>query len=186
MDKKAIGRKIRSIRLSHGLNTREFGERVKNSSDSLVCRWEKGLSIPRQDRLKIIAELGNISVNELVTTTDYQSLYEQEKQKSIKNDATIIGQRIKNIRRSKGMTVEQFGQLFGANKSLVYKWENAMSQPNRIRMRQIADFAGITVEELTNSIDYKQLYELECNRAESLQSEIDNLKSQIELLKRGD
>ncbi len=186
MDKKAIGRKIQSIRLNLGMNTREFGEKIFNSSDSLVSRWEKGKSVPRQDRLKLIAELGNISVDELVNTTDFQSLYEQEKDKNIKNDATIIGQRIKNIRRSKGMTMEEFGELFSANKSLIYKWENGKSQPNRLRMKQIVEFAGITVEELTNSIDYKQLYELECNRAESLQSEIDNLKSQIELLKRGD
>ena len=186
MDKKAIGRKIQSIRLNLGMNTREFGEEIFNSSDSLVSRWEKGKSVPRQDRLKRIAELGNITVDELVATLDYQSLYEQEKQKNIKNDARIIGQRIKNIRRSKGLSMREFGEYFGAQSGVVSNWENAKQTPNRKRLKQIAEFAGITVEELTDSIDYKQLYELECNRAGSLQNEIDNLKLQIDLLKRGD
>lgn len=97
-----------------------------------------------------------------------------------------IAQRIKNIRRSKGMTLKEFAECFNASESVVSRWENAKTQPNRERMKLIADFAGITVEELTNSIDYKELYELECNRADSLQSEIENLKLQIELLKRGD
>lgn len=75
LNKKGIGSRIKLIRLSFGDNMREFGERISEKlgipkddsiSDSIVSRWEKGVSIPSPDRLKIIARLGNISVEELL------------------------------------------------------------------------------------------------------------------------
>ncbi|WP_232751066.1 helix-turn-helix domain-containing protein [Macrococcoides caseolyticum] len=63
-----LGKRIKNIRLSLGDNMREFGQRFKGfeASDSIVSRWEKGKSVPSPERLKRIAELGNISVNELL------------------------------------------------------------------------------------------------------------------------
>lgn len=34
-----------------------------------------------------------------------------------------VGTKIQMIRLSRGMTMEQFGALFGAAKSIVYRWE---------------------------------------------------------------
>ena len=65
----------------------------------------------------------------------------------------IIGERIKNIRLSKGMTLEEFGKLFSAGKSNVSKWEKGQTLPNADRLKSIAGFANITIEELTSNID---------------------------------
>lgn len=65
----------------------------------------------------------------------------------------IIGDRIKNIRLSRGMTLEEFGALFSAGKGLVSKWERGMSLPNPKRLKDIAEFANITIDELTSPID---------------------------------
>lgn len=68
IDKQAIGKRIRSIRLGEGKNTREFGEMfTPHASDSIVSRWESGKSIPNNERLKKIAELGNMSVDDLLS-----------------------------------------------------------------------------------------------------------------------
>ena len=56
-----------------------------------------------------------------------------------------VGMKIKMIRSSKGMTIEEFGKLFGAAKSIVYRWEKGQSLPRPNRLKEIADFAGITV-----------------------------------------
>lgn len=73
MDNKIdVGIRIKNIRLSKGLNLREFGEEIakitkeNNISDSIVSRWEKGISIPNPNRIKAIAEYGNTSVKELL------------------------------------------------------------------------------------------------------------------------
>lgn len=56
-----------------------------------------------------------------------------------------IGQRIKAIRLDQGVTLEEFGQLLGAGKSNVSKWENGRNLPNPRRLKLIADMAGVSV-----------------------------------------
>lgn len=184
MDKKAVGRKIKSIRMSKGMTMEQFGE-IFNAKSGVVSNWENGKQLPNKDRLKRIAELGNIAVEELISIIDYKSLYEQEVEKNLKNDNLMVAQRIKSIRRSNRLTMEQFGELFGANKSVVQRWESAHSMPSNKRLKQIAEYAGVTVDFLTNVRDYRQLYLLEQHRCESLQCEIDNLKEQIYLYENG-
>lgn len=68
-NKEAVGSRIRSIRKSLGLTMEEFGKKIDKkqpASDSIVSRWERGVSLPSNDRLPKIAELGKISVNELL------------------------------------------------------------------------------------------------------------------------
>lgn len=60
----------------------------------------------------------------------------------------LVGQRIKNIRQEKGMTLEEFGKIFGASKSNVRSWEIGTNLPNPERLKTIAKIADISVEEL--------------------------------------
>lgn len=60
----------------------------------------------------------------------------------------IVATNIQQIRKSKGLTMEQFGKNFGAHKSLVSKWEKAMSSPSRDRLKEIAEFGGMTLPEI--------------------------------------
>ena len=59
-----------------------------------------------------------------------------------------VGQRIKNIRLSKGMTLEEFGKIFNATKGNVLKWEKGQSLPNPERLKTIAKIADISVNTL--------------------------------------
>lgn len=69
-EKKAIGIRIRNIRINLKKNMEQFGELFnedKPIAQSIVSRWERGISIPSSGRLNQIAELGNVSVNYLLT-----------------------------------------------------------------------------------------------------------------------
>ncbi|CZQ88575.1 Hypothetical protein TFLO_1025 [Trichococcus flocculiformis] len=66
INKLALGNRIKSIRLEKSMNLKEFGYYIDNTSDSIVSRWEKGKSVPNAKRLKLIANAGGISVNELL------------------------------------------------------------------------------------------------------------------------
>lgn len=61
-----------------------------------------------------------------------------------------IGRRIKRIRLSKGMTLEEFAELFdpAPGTSVISKWERGMSKPNPKRIKRMADIGNLTVEEL--------------------------------------
>lgn len=68
--------------------------------------------------------------------------------KLTKEEKILIGQRIKQIRREKGMTMEEFGNLLSTSKSIVYRWEIGTNLPNPERLKLIAKIADISVEEL--------------------------------------
>lgn len=59
-----------------------------------------------------------------------------------------VGERIRKIRFSKCLTLEQFGNLFHAVKSNVQSWENGSCLPNKKRQLAIAKLGKISVNEL--------------------------------------
>lgn len=66
-DSKRLGEKIRQIRLRNGLTMEEFGEQFNPvASKGIVSNWENGYNNPHPKRLKRIAELGGITVEELL------------------------------------------------------------------------------------------------------------------------
>jgi len=66
IDKKALGQRIKSIRQDKGLTMEEFGKFFDNASKGVISNWEKGSNIPNNTRLKMIAQFGGISVDELL------------------------------------------------------------------------------------------------------------------------
>lgn len=73
IDKKAVGARIRLIRLELGLTLEQFGEKIDNALKSNVSKWERGESLPNGTRIRKIAKLGNVSTYYLLTgeTIDY-------------------------------------------------------------------------------------------------------------------
>ena len=72
-----------------------------------------------------------------------------------------VGARIRGIRLARGMTLEEFGNLFSASKSIASRWEKGKSIPNNIRIKAIADMANISVQELLYGIKEKVMYGIE-------------------------
>lgn len=60
----------------------------------------------------------------------------------------LLGNKIKEIRINEGLTLEQFGNILGTSKSVVFKWERGVTKPNKARLKHIADLDGISVTEL--------------------------------------
>lgn len=68
MDKIAVGKKIRSIRKELGQSMAKFGETIDKQrpvKSGVVSNWENGKQLPNNERSKKIAELGNMTINEL-------------------------------------------------------------------------------------------------------------------------
>ena len=143
---KVVGEKIRSIRLEYGDNKREFGERFNpKASGSNVSKWEKGKNIPNNKRLKEIAELGNITVDELLRT-------------NVKSAGAkkALGERIKSIRFSRNETLEGFSNeinrvsngVVKCGKSNVSRWERGENEPNYYTLLAISKIGNTTVDKL--------------------------------------
>lgn len=77
-------------------------------------------------------------------------------------DKKAVGRRIKQTRINKGYTLEAFGKLdnLNASKSIVLRWENGTSLPNRSRLEIIAKLGDMTVNELLYGDTKKDTEEL--------------------------
>lgn len=65
VDKKKVGQKIKSLRLNKGMTQEEFGK-LFGATRGNVATWERGVSLPNNERLKLIADLSSMTVNELL------------------------------------------------------------------------------------------------------------------------
>ncbi|GGA98749.1 XRE family transcriptional regulator [Macrococcus hajekii] len=70
VDKKNLGNTIKNIRLKLGMTMEEFGKKINFANKSVVSKWEQGTSIPSAERLKIIADLSGLTVEELLYGED--------------------------------------------------------------------------------------------------------------------
>lgn len=69
-----------------------------------------------------------------------------------KIDKKAVGARIRAIRLDRGMTLREFGQLFGASKGSAQGWEVGRNTPNPERIKKIAEFANISVQDLLHGV----------------------------------
>ncbi|TYV82340.1 helix-turn-helix transcriptional regulator [Listeria monocytogenes] len=61
-----VGKMIRQIRTDLGCSMAQFGELISDSPKTTVNNWERGINLPKDDKLKKIALLGKISIEELL------------------------------------------------------------------------------------------------------------------------
>jgi len=67
IDPVVVGERIKRIRESMQLSMEEFASRIdSNAKSGTVNNWESGKNLPNKKRLNRIAELGGITVNELL------------------------------------------------------------------------------------------------------------------------
>lgn len=138
IDKKKVGERIHKIRInltSKKMSLESFGKLLNPPSDkSSVRKWEQGMNLPNNERLKQIAELGNVS-------TDYLLFGKQ---------INGYGQIIKDIRIDLGLSKKDFGALFNTevSESDVENWEDENVIPSLTELETIAEHGEISPMEI--------------------------------------
>ena len=59
-----------------------------------------------------------------------------------------FGKKIADLRKSSGLSQEQFGEIFGVSRQSVSKWESDTALPELSTIIKIADFFNISIDEL--------------------------------------
>lgn len=81
INKKAVGARIKQIRMNKGYTLEQFGKDPDiNAERSNVSKWERGATLPNKARLEVIAKKGNMTVNELLygnIEKDVEELYQR-------------------------------------------------------------------------------------------------------------
>lgn len=69
-----VGHRIKKIRIKKGLSQKEFAKKT-NSTIPAISNWENGRNLPNKERLKAIAELGEMSVSELLYGNEFDYVW---------------------------------------------------------------------------------------------------------------
>ena len=147
IDKKAVGERIRFIRLNRGYTIQGFWD-LFGASRGNVQVWESGACLPNKRRLQKIAQMANISVTELLYGNQNNRDQEVTGVLQKKPNKKEVGKRIFSIRKNMNLTLEQFGLILQVGKSNVSVWELGKSLPRREKSIEIAKLGKISVEEL--------------------------------------
>jgi transcriptional regulator with XRE-family HTH domain len=68
-----------------------------------------------------------------------------------------IGERIRETRTKRGLSQNDLAEAIGVTRPVVTKIENGAKATNSVEIRKIADYLGVSVEELTASIQDESL-----------------------------
>jgi DNA-binding helix-turn-helix protein len=71
VNKKAVGSRIKQIRMNKGYTLEAFGK-LFNASKGNVQQWENGVSLPNKERLASISKIADMTVNELLYGSTYE------------------------------------------------------------------------------------------------------------------
>lgn len=74
-----------------------------------------------------------------------------------------IGDRIQNLRKSKGLSQEELADQIGVSRQAVSKWESEQSAPDIEKIIRMSDFFQVTTDYLIKGIESNALEE-KCNR----------------------
>ena len=95
INKKAVGQRIREIRIRQGLTLKEFGE-VFGATKSNSQKWEKGLSLPNKARMVKMCKIANITLNELLYGFNF-NLYDEVKKLSNKEKLLLAKRLLEDV-----------------------------------------------------------------------------------------
>lgn len=72
-----------------------------------------------------------------------------------------LGENIKKYRHRKEMTQSQLASVFDVSEQAVSRWENGNTYPDITLLPALADYFGITIDELMGMENYKDEKEIE-------------------------
>ena len=80
-----------------------------------------------------------------------------------------LADNIRNLRKAKGLTQEQFAEIMGVSLQSISRWETGVSEPNIQIIAEIADYFETSIDYLVGAKTDKESKELK-NLFEDLQN----------------
>ena len=68
-------------------------------------------------------------------------------------DAKAIGERLKNLRKERGMTARDLADEIGVSYTTIYRWENGDRIPDGFNMGKLMNVLGVRLKDIISDID---------------------------------
>jgi transcriptional regulator with XRE-family HTH domain len=75
-----LSQRIKLIRIKNGMTLEEFGKQILNANKSVASKWERGVTVPNNKRLLKIAEVGNVTIDYLLSGNSVDNLQPEVRQ----------------------------------------------------------------------------------------------------------
>ena len=88
--------------------------------------------------------------------------------------AYIISRRMRELRIKKGLTQSHIAEELNVSRSTVASWENGVSEPNGVELRELCEFFTVSADYLLGRVDectmvnIPKVYKVDLNRLNAL------------------
>ena len=150
---KNFGDRLHALRKEQKLILEKFAEPLGVTKQA-VGRWEKGERQPSLALLSKIAESYEISTDYLLGLSDRREQSQQGEGQEY--SPKLLSERMKFLRKQKGLTLEQFGVEIGVTKQTTSRWETGLRQPSLEMLAKVAEFYGVSADYLLGLSDKRE------------------------------
>ena len=132
---KGLGRNLRYLREQTGMSQTELAVKF-DVSQSTIAAWESGSRYPGLYHLHCIHDLFQVDLDRLI--------YGQ-----VKPPTPMYARNLQYLRKKHGITQIELAHLLGINTESAHsKIENASNEPQIGKLRELADFFGVTMDQI--------------------------------------
>ena len=129
--------RLKNLRLNRGLSQAKLADMLDVSS-SLIGLYETGKRKPSYEKIEYLASVFGVSVDYLMGKADESEVNQMN-----------FGEKVKELRRSKGLTQEALGEIIGVKKSAINKYEKGrVVNIKRDNLQKLADALGVRSADL--------------------------------------
>lgn len=136
VNKKALGNKIRTLRIENHWTMNDLAQFVGAGSKSTVNSWERGQSVPSMDKLNKLATLFQVSCDELINAGKVNYLAKLEE-----------------LRKSKGITQRELSKETGMSFQSISFYERGEREPGVKALINLADYFNVSIDYLVGRSD---------------------------------
>ena len=163
-----LSQKIKFARHQKGLNQKQVSEKL-NVSRTTITNYETGYARPTPEQIDKLCEILEVNKDWLLKTND--NFYYDLDEKQIEDKThTEFGNKLRLLRNSLGMTLEDVSKEIGMSISGYAKYETGKGEPSLDTLREIALLYNVSVDNLLG---------LESNNKKPIEESIEELIIEI-------
>lgn len=91
---------------------------------------------------------------------------------------TNFSNRLKNLRREKGLTGQELGEIFNVTKTAISYWENSKTFPDELTLKKMAEFFDVSLDYLLGRTDKRNLEEKSDSQENRMLKEFEGLSEE--------
>lgn len=137
---KNFGEKLKELREERNLSQKELGDKMGGITQQTIAQYEKKEAVPKFETVSKIANA--LEINPNIFYSDFSQ--------SVADDSEEIGERIKELRKSKKVSQKELAQKTGLSIGSIQGYEQGRYNPKLEAIAKIADALEVELDNFYN------------------------------------